>query len=71
MTAATMFVYHYGFDMDELIFTCGSECVNPESGSLFEDSRVFIFKDGSSLKISDGVVWTAGRKGIWRPHALD
>lgn len=71
MTAATMFVYHRGFDLDDLLFACGGACVDPANESLFINGRVFTFKDGSALKILDGVVWTAGKKREWRRHSLD
>lgn len=88
MTAATMFVFHYGHDHDELLKVCAFEsvaitdastgvlhyCTRMPSGLIHihspedPDDAVYIFKDFSALRLMRGVVYTAGKKRIWRRH---
>lgn len=89
MTAATMFVFYYGHDHDELLKVCTAESVaiaDAATGVLHyhtpmpsgviqihspEDpcDAIYIFKDFSALRLMRGIVYTAGRKRVWRKHA--
>lgn len=76
MTAATMFAMHYHGDSTRLALVAGGDCeylVDAITGvkgnrSIFSENTIFVFRDGSMLRLHGGFALTAGRKGVWREY---
>lgn len=76
MTAATMFAMRYHCESTRLALVAGGEAkylVDAVTGikgsrSIFCENTIFVFRDGSMLRLSGGFALTAGRKGVWRKY---
>lgn len=76
MTAATMFAMHYHCDSTRLALMAGERAeylVDAITGikcnrSVFCENTIFVFRDGSMLRLFGGFALTAGRKGVWREY---
>ena len=74
MTSATMIAMHYHCDSTRLALEAGARAkylVDAITGikcnrSLFCENTIFVFRDGSMLRLLRGFALTAGRKGVWR-----
>ena len=76
MTAATMIAMHYHTDSTRLALEAGGHCehlVDAITGvkgnrSIFCENTIFVFRDGSMLRLHGGFALTAGRKKVWREY---
>lgn len=76
MTAATMIAMHYHCDSTRLALEAGERAkhlVDAITGtkcnrSVFCENTIFVFRDGSMLRLLRGFALTAGRKGAWREY---
>ena len=76
MTAATMIAMHYHCDSTRLALEAGGRAkylVDAITGikcnrSIFCENTIFVFRDGSMLRLFGGFALTAGRKGAWREY---
>lgn len=76
MTAATMIATHYHGDSTRLALEAGGHSkylVDAITGekcnrSIFCENTIFVFRDGSMLRLLGGFALTAGRKGLWREY---
>lgn len=76
MTAATMIAMHYHTDSTRLALEAGGRSkylVDAITGikcnrSIFCENTIFVFRDGSMLRLLRGFALTAGRKKLWREY---